>query len=217
MTVVAIDGPAGAGKSTVARALARALGWLHLDTGAMYRAVALAALDSGVDAMDEVELAELARRLDIEATPDAVLVDGVDVSARIRSAEVTDTVARVAAHARVRSVLAARQQAVARAADVVMEGRDIGATVAPGAALKVYLTASLKARARRRALELGSGDAATVDAEAAALAARDRADSSRRASPLAAAPDAVVVDTTDLTVEDVVGRVLAELRARTDG
>jgi len=214
MSVIAIDGPAGAGKSTVAHAVAAALGWSYLDTGAMYRAVALAALDRGIPPDSGDALGALARSLSFEPRSEGIIVDGVDVSARVRHERVTAVVSQVAAHPEVRAVLAQRQRDLARRADVVIEGRDIGAAVVPDAVLKVYLTASLATRAARRRDQLGLGDATTGEALEASLAARDEADASRAASPLTRAPDAVVIDTTELDVDEVVRRVVAEAHAR---
>ncbi|HEX2235807.1 MAG TPA: (d)CMP kinase [Actinomycetota bacterium] len=214
MSVIAIDGPAGAGKSTVAAALARALGWSYLDTGAMYRAVALAALRAGTDLGDGAAVARVARAAEIEVDDGTVRLDGADVTDEIRSGPVTSAAPRVAALREVRDVLVERQRTIGERSDVVMEGRDIGAQVVPDAALKVYLTATLDERARRRLDQTGTPDATREDV-AAALARRDEIDASRAASPLARAPDAVVVDTTDLGVDDVVRRILFELeRAR---
>jgi cytidylate kinase len=214
VSVIAIDGPAGAGKSTVAAALARALGWSYLDTGAMYRAVALAALRAGTDLDDGAAVARVARAAVIEVDDGTVRLDGADVTDEIRSGRVTGAAPRVAALREVRDVLVERQRTIGERSDVVMEGRDIGAQVVPDAALKVYLTASLDERARRRLDQTGTPDATREDV-AAALARRDEIDASRAASPLARAPDAVVVDTTDLGVDDVVRRILLELeRAR---
>jgi len=213
VTVIAIDGPAGAGKSSVGREVARALGWTYLDTGAMYRAVALAALERGIDPGDGSALARLAASLNIEARPDAITLDGVDVRERIRSAEVTRAVSQVSAHRGVRDVLSAQQRRIASAGDVVMEGRDIGVMVAPDADLKVWLTAGLPERARRRARQLGIA----CDRDALAklereLDARDTSDAARAESPLARASDAHVIDSTGLSLDEVVRRVLGALR-----
>jgi cytidylate kinase len=200
--VIAIDGPAGAGKSSVARAVARRLGFRYLDTGAMYRAVALAALRRGIEAGEIVgELAiELGER---------VLVDGEDVSEAIRSPEVSQAASRAAADPRVRAALVARQRRLLACGDWVAEGRDIGTVVAPDAQLKVFLTASAAERARRRAAQLGA-DAARVAAE---QAARDRRDFERAHAPLRPAPDAVQIDTTAMAPAEVVARIVALARA----
>lgn len=206
--LVAIDGPAGAGKSTVARAVARELGFTYLDSGAMYRCVALLSLQE-----PGREPAELARRARIELREQdgipCTLLDGHDVSERIRAADVSEAASRVAADPGVREALVAQQRALIDAGDWVAEGRDIGTVVAPDAELKVYLTASAEERARRRAAELGA-DTATVLAE---QSLRDERDSTRSLSPLQAAPGALVLDTTGLDVEQVVARIAALARS----
>jgi CMP/dCMP kinase len=197
--LIAIDGPAGAGKSTLARALARRLSFTYLDSGAMYRCVALLSLAS--PGASPARLAEGAR---IELG-ERVLLDGRDVSAEIRTPEVSEAASRVAADPGVRAALVASQRALIAGGDWVAEGRDIGTVVAPGAELKVFLTASPEERARRRAAELGA-DAGTVLAE---QAMRDERDATREHSPLAAAPGAVVLDTSGLSIEEVVERIAA--------
>lgn len=194
--VVAIDGPAGAGKSTVARAVAQALGFTFLDSGAMYRCVALARLRD--PAVDPTALA-------IELSGDAVLLDGEDVTTEIRSAAVSEQASVVAADPAVRAALVARQQGLMAAGDWVAEGRDIGTVVAPSAEVKVYLTASSAERARRRAEETGA-DASVVQRE---QALRDERDSTREHSPLAIATGAVELDTTGLSIDEVVARIVA--------
>lgn len=206
MRVVAIDGPAGSGKSTVARAVAASLGLAYLDTGAMYRAVTFAALRRGIDPDDAATVANLAEQLDLEISDDTVSVDGVDASIEIRSPEVTRAVSVVAANPAVRKELVTRQREWAAAHDGgVVEGRDIGSVVFPDAATKVYLTAADTERAARRSKELLDMH---YDQVVADIAWRDHVDSTRAASPLSLAPDAVTVDTTGRSVEEVVGAVL---------
>ena len=208
MPLIAIDGPAGSGKSTVARALAARLGLDYLDTGAMYRSLAFAALRKGIDPEDAEQLGELARQVQIEIS-ERVVVDGVDATAAIRDEEVTGAVSAVAAHPGVREEMVRRQRewAAGRSGGVV-EGRDIGSVVFPDADVKVYLTASDTERAQRRAGERRNQD---YDAVAADLARRDRFDSSRASSPLLAADDAMVIDTTGRGVDDIVQEVLGQL------
>jgi cytidylate kinase len=196
VSVVAIDGPAGAGKSTVARAVASALGWTYLDSGAMYRAVALAALRDGRSA------ASVASEVRIDVG-ERVQVDGEDVTELIRSPEVSEAASQAAADPEVRAALVSQQRRLLSEGNWVAEGRDIGTVVAPDAAVKVFLDASPEERARRRASELGV-DPATVLAE---QAIRDERDRTREVSPLSAASDAVVVDTTGLSLDEVVARI----------
>lgn len=204
--MIAIDGPAGAGKSTVARAVAARLGLDHLDTGAMYRSVAFAALRHGIDPTDDDDVARMAGTVSIEVG-DRVLVDGVDATAAIRSAEVSQAVSAVAANPGVRAELVRRQREWARSRPgCVVEGRDIGTVVLPDAPLKVYLTASGAERARRRSQEAGGDEAAAAD-----INRRDEVDSSRAASPLTVAESAVVIDTTGRGVDDIVEEVLRHL------
>lgn len=205
--VLAIDGPAGSGKSTVARVLAHRLGLGYLDTGAMYRAVTAAVLRAGLDPGGD-QVAPLARGCALDMAADQVLIDGVDVTAEIRGPEVTAGVSAVAANAEVRAELVGRQRAwIRQHGAAVVEGRDIGTVVAPEACLKVHLTASADARAARRVAEGTVGpDQAGVQAE---LARRDVADTTRAAAPLSVAPDAVVVDTTHLGIEQVVAQLTA--------
>ena len=208
MRVVAIDGPAGSGKSTVARAVAARLGLAYLDTGAMYRAVAFAALRRGIDPEDADTVARLAEQVDIEVG-DSVSVDGVDASIEIRGPEVTRAVTVVAANPDVRKELQRRQREWAEAhGGGVIEGRDIGSVVFPDADVKVYLTASDEERATRRSREVLDMD---YDDVAADIARRDYADSNRAAAPLTVPGGAVMVDTTGLSIERVVDRVLALL------
>jgi cytidylate kinase len=209
--VVALDGPAGAGKSTVARAVAARLGVEYLDTGAMYRAVTFAVLRRGVSVTDTVEVARLATVIDLEMSATSVVVDGVDATAAIRGREVTDAVSAVAANQAVRTVLVDRQRAwVAARGGGVVEGRDIATVVFPDAALKLFVTASPRVRAERRVAETG-GDVAEVEAS---IIERDRRDSTRDSSPLLLADDAIELDTSDLDIDEVVAEVvrLAEER-----
>jgi cytidylate kinase len=203
LRVIAIDGPAGAGKSTVARALAARLGLEYLDTGAMYRAVTFAAMRRGV-LDDDAAVAALATEVTLEVGDHGVLVDGIDATTEIRTAEVTRNVSRVAANPVVRAAMVARQRtwAVARGGGVI-EGRDIASVVFPDAELKLYLTASPRVRAERRVAEAG-GD---VDEMEAAIAARDAYDSSREHSPLTQADGSRVVDTTGMSIDEVLATI----------
>jgi cytidylate kinase len=208
MRVIAIDGPAGSGKSTVAKALARQLGLDYLDTGAMYRAVAFAALSRGVDPEDADRVADIARDAVIEVDERGVRVDGVDATVEIRGPEVTRSVGVVAANPAVRAELREQQRDWARRRNGgVMEGRDIGTVVFPDAVLKVYLTAAPEIRASRRAQEVRDLDYHTVAAD---IARRDALDQTRTDSPLTEAPDAILIDTSDLSIDEVVAR-LAEM------
>jgi cytidylate kinase len=198
MTVIAIDGPAGAGKSTVARGVAKALGYTYLDSGAMYRSVALAARRRGV------EPAAIAAQLRIEPG-DRVLVDGEDVTDQIRDPAIAEAASRAAADPTVRRAMVAEQRRLLSGGDWVVEGRDIGSVVAPDAELKLFLTADPRERARRRAAELGV-DPQTVLAE---QAIRDERDQAREHSPLRPAPGAVLLDSTGLTEDEVVKRIVA--------
>lgn len=216
--VVAVDGPSGSGKSTVSRAVADDLGLEVLDTGAMYRAVTQAALERALDLDDGAALGALAHAVRIEVG-EVVLLDGRDVSADIRGPAVTGAVSAVSAHPQVREVLVARQRewAEVRGGGVV-EGRDIGTVVFPDAPLKIYLTADEEERARRRQRDEAAAARDTdVASVADALARRDLLDSTRPASPLAAADDAVVVDTTAMTRDEVVDHVVALARAALGG
>ena len=202
---IAVDGPAGSGKSTVAKALARRLGAAHVDTGAMYRALALKMLEEKLRFDDRSAVAEVLASTDIWVGDGKVLLDGRDVAHLIRSDEVTAASSKVAELEPVRRGMVERQRAIAEAAgSAVVEGRDIGTVVLPGADLKIYLTASEQERARRRSLETGSEAGRT----AAEIASRDARDSERTFSPLKAAADAVVLDTTDLSIEQVLDRIL---------
>lgn len=212
MIVVAIDGPAGSGKSTVARALAARLGLGYLDTGAMYRSVTFAALQRGIDPNDRASVGQLADDVVIDLGPEAVTVDGVDATAAIRGAEVGRAVSIVAANPLVREVMVRRQRAwVSDHGGGVLEGRDIGTVVFPDADLKVYLTADPAVRAQRRAGEVSGVDYHTVAAD---LARRDALDSGREASPLTEADDALHLDTTGMSVVDIVDLLAAQVEAR---
>jgi cytidylate kinase len=208
--VIAIDGPAGAGKSTVARAVAAELGFTYLDSGAMYRCVALAAREAGVDPDDGAALGPLAAGLEIDFDGRRVLLGGRDVSDPIRRPEVTADASRVSVHPAVREAMVARQRALIAAGDYVAEGRDIGTVVSPEAPLKVFLTASDEERARRRAAETGEDVASVL----AAQRRRDARDTEREHGALRAAPDAVELDTTGLSLEEVVGQVVGLARER---
>jgi CMP/dCMP kinase len=202
--VIAIDGPAGAGKSTVAHAVAEALGFTYLDSGAMYRAVALAALDRGIDLDDGESLGELAWSLAIDFDGGTIRLDGKPVEGRIRSPEVTIAASRVSVHPQVRRAMVKRQRELIAAGDYVAEGRDIGTVVSPDSPLKIFLTANEEERARRRAAESGESVAEVREA----MRDRDSRDRERADSPLLAAPDSVEVDTTDLDPDQVVQEIV---------
>jgi cytidylate kinase len=208
--VIAIDGPAGAGKSTVAHGVAKALGFTYLDSGAMYRAAALAALDRGLDLDDGERLGELAWGLDIGFDGDAIRLDGKPVEGRIRSPEVTVAASRVSVHPQVRQAMVKRQRELIAAGNYVAEGRDIGTVVSPDSPLKVFLTANEEERARRRAADSGEPVAEVQDA----MRARDRRDQERADSPLRRAEGSLDIDTTDLTPDQVVERIVALARER---
>ena len=208
--VIAIDGPAGAGKSSVARGVAANLGFTYLDSGAMYRSVALAALRAGIDVDDPERTGELARAIEIDVSNGQVLLDSEDVSEAIRSAEVTSAASRVAVHPEVRDAMVQRQRALIETRNYVAEGRDIGTVVSPDAPLKVFLTASDAERARRRAAETGEGAEQILESQRA----RDRADRERAHGALREAADAVQLDTTAMSLDEVVEKVVALARER---
>jgi cytidylate kinase len=208
--MIAIDGPAGAGKSTVARALARRLGITYLDSGAMYRCVALAALRRRTSLDDGAALGRLARKIDIGLDGERVQLDGDDVSEAIRGPDVTAAASRVSVHPEVRAAMVERQRALIAAASYVAEGRDIGTVVSPDAPLKVFLTASDEERARRRAAETGEHERDVLVAQSE----RDARDRDREHGALRPAGDAVTVDTTGRSVEETVERIAALIRER---
>jgi len=215
---IAIDGPSGAGKGTVARAVAKHLGYRHVDSGAMYRAVGWKALHEGVPLDDEASVARIATGAQLGVTDEAITIDGADVTRAIRTPEIDRAATAVARLPQVRAALVARQRAFGEDGGIVMEGRDIGTVVFPHADVKVYLDASPDERARRRAQDPAhSGGPAAVADVATALTARDELDRTRPVSPLYAADDAVVVDTTGKTVEDVVTVVLRLVEERHAG
>jgi cytidylate kinase len=210
MQVIAIDGPAGSGKSTVAKAVAARLGLAYLDTGAMYRAVAFAALSGGLNLADADAVLSVAQTLDLQLDQSSCVVNGVDATEAIRGTEVTQAVSVVAALPAVRAEMVQRQRQWAQDRNGgVMEGRDIGSVVFPDAALKIYLTASEEVRAQRRAAEAGGEDVAAVAAD---LGRRDEVDSQRKASPLVEAEGSVVVDTSAMTIDQVVDHVVGLLK-----
>lgn len=215
--IVAIDGPGGAGKSTTARAVAARLGLSYLDTGALYRCVALRAVEAGLSLDDGPRIAEIARNVDVRfaAGSSQVLLGERDVTSEIRTPEITQAASKISALSAVREALVELQRRSARAPGTVAEGRDMGTVIFPDARLKVFLDATVDERARRRAADLhalGRGD--DVEEVRAQLAERDARDSGRAVAPLRRAPDAIVLDTTHLAFEEVVDRIVAEARAR---
>ena len=214
-SVVAIDGPSGVGKGTVARAIAKALDWAYVDTGAMYRAVAWKAQHDGVS-LDDEAVAAVARQAEFDLDTHRVTIDGHDVTTVIRTPEIDGAATRVARMPKVREALVARQREYAAAGPVVMEGRDIGTVVFPQAVVKIYLDASPEERARRRAQDPAHGysQSAGIGTVASALEQRDHSDRTRQASPLMAASDAAVIDTTGVSVDVVVDQVLGIVRER---
>jgi cytidylate kinase len=213
--IIAIDGPSGAGKGTIARTLSQALGYRHVDTGAMYRAVGWKASHDGVALDDESAVAAVAQRAAIAVEGGVVSIDGHDITRAIRTPEVDKLASAVARLPRVREVLVARQRALGGGGGVVMEGRDIGTIVFPDADVKIYLDASAEERARRRASDVAhTGSQAGQAAVAEAIAARDKADTTRAVSPLTLAPDAIHIDTTEMPIEEVVDKVLGIVREK---
>jgi CMP/dCMP kinase len=214
--IIAIDGPSGVGKGTVSRVVAERLGLRHVDTGAMYRALAWRAQQLGLDLDDEAAVAALARAAAFEVQGSAVTIDGQDASAAIRTPEIDRAVTHVARLPQVRAELVRRQRAMADAEGVVMEGRDIGTVVFPDAPVKVFLDASPEERARRRAHDPAHASSQTQALAdiARAMQRRDDADRTRQASPLAIAADAVVIDTTSMPIAEVVDRVILLASAR---
>jgi cytidylate kinase len=208
--VIAIDGPAGAGKSTVARGVAKALGFTYLDSGAMYRAVALAALERGIDVEDAKRLGELAWSLNIGFEGDSIQLDGASVGGKIRTPEVTIAASHVSVHPEVRQVMLKRQRELIAAGNYVAEGRDIGTVVSPDSPLKVFLTAEEEERARRRAADSGESVAEVKKA----MRDRDKRDQERADSPLQVAEGAIDLDTTDQTPDQIVQQIVYMARER---
>ena len=218
LVAVAVDGPSGSGKSTTARGVAQQLGWNYVDTGAMYRALTWWLISQGVDVDD---VAEVGRRvgepeldISVDPTKQAVFVNGVDVSAEIRDPSVTSSVSAVSAVAAVRERLVEIQREIMERGPVVVEGRDIGTVVAPDAAVKVFLVATTEARAERRAAEWAEQHDITIERTAAMLDLRDQLDSTRELSPLTQAEDAVMIDSTEMSLDDVIDRVISLVRER---
>jgi cytidylate kinase len=209
--VITIDGPAGSGKSTIAAKLAQKLGYINLESGAMYRALALKALEQQISLDDPKALRRLADSTVIQLEPqlegNRVLLDGRDVSQRIREADVTSAASRVSMHPAVREIMVARQREMGAGGGVVMEGRDIGTAVFPNADVKVFLDADARIRAERRVAQNGSHTPEEAQRIVEDLVARDQRDRTRAVSPLVPAPDAVILDTTNLSIDDVVSRV----------
>lgn len=219
---IAIDGPAASGKSTTARLVAKKLGYLYIDSGAMYRAVTLKALREGIPTTDDAALAKIAGQAKIEFTKNGdelrVLLDNEDVTEAIRTPEIAKHISPVAANPKVREILVARQQELGKAGGVVMDGRDIGTVVFPDAELKVYMKASAEERARRRVNELKErGIQADYQKVLQEIKRRDKADSTRRHGPLRAAADAIIIDTTHLTIDEQVEKIYRLAKERIKG
>lgn len=219
---IAIDGPAGAGKSTVARLVAEALGFVYVDTGAMYRAVTWRVLQEGLRPDQTAEMIALTERIELRLAPgengQQVFVDGIDVTTEIRSREVTSHVSRVSSIPEIRRLLTAKQKELAKDKGVVMDGRDIGSEVLPDAELKVFLTASVRIRAERRFQELGGAQPGiSLEQLEQDIAERDKMDEQREASPLVKAPDAVLIDSSAMEIPEVVERILDLCRTRVGG
>jgi cytidylate kinase len=213
--VIAIDGPSGAGKGTLARRVAEELHYRHVDTGAMYRAVAWKAIHEGLALDDEAPIAALAEHAELESNDGRVVIDGHDVTRLIRTPEIDTAAANVARLPRVRDALVKRQRAAGVGGDVVVEGRDIGSVVFPDADVKVYLDATAEERARRRANDPAhtGGKDATLAGVQSDLQARDKSDSERPVAPLTMAPDATYIDTTGMHIDEVVQRVMAIIQS----
>ena len=218
LDIIAIDGPAGSGKSTTARLVAEKLGFTFLDTGAMYRAITLKALRYDVDLTNEAELVALAKRTKIQLTNQGklrVILDGEDVSRQIRSEQVSENVPIVSAHSGIRTWMVNLQRQFGRQGKIVAEGRDVGTVVFPDARLKIFLVASLEERAKRRLRDLSaSQDSTAVTRMVEEIKRRDSIDSSRKASPLKKASDAIEIDTTNLSIDEQVDRIISEWRRK---
>jgi cytidylate kinase len=216
--VITVDGPAASGKGTIAEAVARALGFHYLDSGSLYRLVALKAVRTGTAFTDATALAALAAALDVRFGDGALVLDGEDVAAAIRAEDVSAAASQVAVHGAVRQALIERQRGFRRAPGLVADGRDMGTVVFPDARLKVFVTASAEERARRRHKQLiAKGISVTLDGLLRDIRERDARDTGRAVAPLAAASDAVLLDTTNLTIDQAVARVLASYRAVATG